>query len=144
MNEDIEHKPQKTILVVDDEELMRRLVQNSLARLNCIILEAISPEEALLVYETRSVGKLPGLDLLITDIRMPNPRQGIELIKAMVKRGYKGSAIIMSGTMEDYMQSDAEEFSFQGLQVVRLQKPFLPSVLIIKATELLTGSQQAS
>jgi two-component system response regulator AtoC len=56
---------EKTILLVDDEANMRRVMTIMLQRLNYEVIQAIDGEQAL------SMLKQEGVDLIITDLRMP-------------------------------------------------------------------------
>jgi CheY-like chemotaxis protein len=56
-----------TVLVVDDEQLMRRIVRRQLEALGCTVMEAARGPEALrLLFETRAA-----VDLVLSDIVMP-------------------------------------------------------------------------
>lgn len=64
----------KTILVVDDFENTRWVIQFTLRKLDCEILQASNGKEAMKFFDGRNI------DLLITDLNMPE-MNGIELVK---------------------------------------------------------------
>lgn len=68
----------KTILIVDDFENTRRVVEFSLKSLDHEILMAENGQEALKYFDGRKI------DLLITDLNMP-VMDGIELVKEVRK-----------------------------------------------------------
>jgi len=69
-----------TVLVVDDEEFITRLVHESLrTRLGCRVLRAASAEEALEKLESNAC------DLVISDVRLPG-RNGLDLFHEVRRR----------------------------------------------------------
>lgn len=64
----------KNILVVDDFENTRWVIQFTLRKLDCEVLQAANGKEALKFFDGRNI------DLLITDLNMPE-MNGIELVK---------------------------------------------------------------
>jgi two-component system chemotaxis response regulator CheY len=82
----------KTILVVDDFENTRWVIQFTLRKLDCEILQAANGKEALKFFDGRHI------DLLITDLNMPE-MNGIELVKKVREdRIYEFIPIIMLTT----------------------------------------------
>lgn len=57
----------RTVLVVDDEAPLRRVVGRALERIGCAVLEASSGADALLVIARRE----QRVDLVLLDVRMP-------------------------------------------------------------------------
>lgn len=118
----------ETILLVEDDESVRDLVQETLREKGYIILEARQGDEALSL-----AGQYRGqIDLLLTDVVMPR-MSGRELaewlkiiqpqIKVLFISGYTDDAVVRHGLL------DAEiEF---------LAKPFLPNDLAAKVREVL-------
>jgi len=66
----------KTILIADDFENTRWIIEITLKGIDCIILKAENGKDALKYFDGRTI------DLLITDLNMP-VMNGIELIKAI-------------------------------------------------------------
>ena len=131
--EPVRHAPagtqrQETILVVEDEEVVRNLVRNLLRTFGYNVLEARQGEEALQILQRQP----NGVDLVITDIVMPvmGGRQlGEHLaslnpnIRILYMSGYTDVAVVRQGTL--------------GSDVAFLQKPFTPDVLARKVREVL-------
>ncbi|MFQ5498879.1 MAG: response regulator [Candidatus Zixiibacteriota bacterium] len=93
-------KSSTTILVVDDEDMMRSLLQSILSRDGYQVLVAANGSAALEVMRENDV------DLIISDIRMPR-MNGFELLKT-VKRDYPGTGVIMMTAFGDaYSVKDA-------------------------------------
>jgi two-component system chemotaxis response regulator CheY len=83
--------PDLKVLVVDDSSTMRRIIKNSLTRLEFAdIVEAADGSEA--------VGKADGCNLVITDWNMPE-MNGLELVKSLRSSdSHKETPIIMVTT----------------------------------------------
>ena len=64
------------LLVVDDSSTMRRIIKNTLARLN--YKDVLEGEDGVEGWEV--LDKNPDVDMLITDWNMPN-MNGLELVK---------------------------------------------------------------
>jgi len=104
-----------TILVVEDEEMLRRLVANLLESNGYHLLTAHSAEDAL-----RRCQEHPGrIDLLLTDIVMPG-KSGRELAALAAERYPELKVIYMSG----YMDDDVVRRGVSAAEVHFLQKPF--------------------
>ena len=82
----------KSILIVDDFENTRWVIQFTLRKLECEIWQAKNGAEALNFFDGRNI------DLLITDLNMP-VMDGIELVKKVRSdRNYEFMPIIMLTT----------------------------------------------
>ncbi|MBI3858597.1 MAG: response regulator [Planctomycetes bacterium] len=105
--------PARKILVVEDEELVRRLLISALRQRGHQVETCSNGEEALLKLEKIRV------DVLITDFRMPR-KTGMELIKALRKKGKCPPTVLMSSnTLEELAIGDAD---LAGVEFLR--KPF--------------------
>jgi PAS domain S-box-containing protein len=113
-----------TVLLVDDEDLVRASTSDMLAELGYAVIEAASAEEALqLVRE----GLKP--DMLVTDHLMPG-MTGIELARNMRGREPGLPVLLISGYAED---------EGIGPDIPRLTKPFRRAELSASLAEL-TGA----
>jgi CheY-like chemotaxis protein len=63
-----------TILVVEDEVLVRLLVAEELRDTGFVVIEAANTDEALTVLRSST-----DIDVMVTDIRMPGSRDGLAL-----------------------------------------------------------------
>ena len=118
----------ETILVVEDEVPILKLVTTMLSGLGYEVLSAISPSEALVVAK-----EYPGnIDLLVTDVVMPE-MNGRELagrlallcptIKALYMSGYTKNAIAHHGVLD------------KGIRFI--QKPFSRNEFCVKVRDVL-------
>ncbi|MBI2799899.1 MAG: sigma-54-dependent Fis family transcriptional regulator [Gammaproteobacteria bacterium] len=89
-----------TILVVDDELKMQRIIEIMLADLGYQVLRASSGQQALTVIESEVV------DLIITDLRMPE-MDGITLLKTLhvQQRSIPTIVITAHGTVETAVEA---------------------------------------
>jgi len=83
----------KTVLIVDDEELMRRAIRTKLTREGYACFEASCANEALSQLEEKP------FDLVILDIKMPG-RSGSDLLPEL-RREYPDTAVIMATAVID-------------------------------------------
>jgi putative two-component system response regulator len=79
---------QETLLIVDDEDAIRRLLRQKLSREGYRCEEANNAEQAL-----KTLVSIP-IAVVILDIKMPN-KSGIELLSE-IKSGYPDTAVIMA------------------------------------------------
>ncbi|MEW6777942.1 MAG: ATP-binding protein, partial [Bdellovibrionota bacterium] len=120
----------ETILVVEDEAMIRTLVQDALSELGYRVLEAATPKEALAYLEAHA----GAIDLLLTDVVMPE-LSGRQLagkakalrpsLRVLYMSGYTDNAIVHHGVLDE--------------GVAFLQKPFTPDLLARKIREVLDG-----
>jgi putative nucleotidyltransferase with HDIG domain len=109
-----------SILVVDDEESLRNILQRSisLAGYNCMTAGNI--KEAL------DVLKKCDIDVVITDIVMPG-ESGISLL-SKIKEKYNADVMVMTGYAEDLTYEDIIEKGAHDF----LQKPFSTKELLVR------------
>jgi CheY-like chemotaxis protein len=82
---------EETVLVVEDNEAMRRVVVRQLRELNYRVLEAASAAEAVAVIETAAI------DLLFTDMILPDGLTGIDVARVAVAKAPATRVIVTSG-----------------------------------------------
>lgn len=90
----------QSILVVDDEAKMRRLLEIMLTQLNYTVYQAADGQEALDFLSSQRV------DLVITDLRMPKV-DGIELLRQLQQQANTVSVIVVTayGTVETAVEA---------------------------------------
>lgn len=86
------------ILIVDDEDYIRKLIKKSLIKENYIIYEASNGSEALSLLKNNI------FDLVILDVMLEN-EDGFELIKDIKSIGFKAPIIFVSGRSEESYNS---------------------------------------
>lgn len=121
---------QYTILVVDDEELVRNLVVTLLARLGHSYITAADGVDAL----DRMKGNQ--IDAVITDIKMPN-MDGVALTVEILKR-YPGLPIlVMTAYNEEYTAGAAIAAGAREY----IKKPFSPDEFFARLQKMLNDSE---
>ena len=121
----------ETILVVEDDASVRRLVHRVLAQLGYTILEADDGEAAL----ARSAEHPGRIDLLLTDVVMPTLGGGAVAREIRARRaGIK--VLYMSGYIDDEVVRHGVESATDAF----LQKPFTTQVLARRVREVLDGA----
>jgi CheY-like chemotaxis protein len=118
----------ETILLVEDEEMVRRLVRETLEREGYTLLDASGPAEAQRIIRSY---KAP-IHLMITDVVMPK-LSGRELAQRVARERPEMKVLYMSG----YTDNAVAASGVLGAQVPFLQKPFTPSVLARKVRQVL-------
>ncbi len=90
----------RTILVVDDEPSVAKIIQRMIEKEGHKVVLASNGFEALDTFETHNI------DLVITDLKMPG-MDGVELIKQIRKIDNELEIIVITGygTMEIFMQA---------------------------------------
>ena len=121
----------ETILLAEDDEILRPLTKGLLAKLGYTVLDAESAEQALAVAGARQ----GPIHLLVADVVMPGA-SGRELARRLAQSrpetrvlyvsGYTDDAIVHHGMLEP------------GLKF--LQKPFTPAALARKVREVLDAT----
>jgi PAS domain S-box-containing protein len=106
----------EAILVVEDEAPLRNLILNVLKRLGYRMFEASSAVEALRIWDENG----EGIDLVLTDLVMPDGMGGVELLKRLREKRPRLKAICMSGYSKEVAGGEFE-FS-EGVDF--LSKPF--------------------
>jgi two-component system, response regulator PdtaR len=114
---------QLTVLVVDDEAMVRLLAKTFLDEANFNTLLASSADEAIEVLERRD-----DIHAIITDVQMPGSMDGVRLAHAVCNRWPPIAIIVMSGQWSA-PHSLPEKSRF-------FQKPFHPKEIISAVHEM--------
>jgi CheY-like chemotaxis protein len=123
----------ETILLVEDEEMVRRLVRETLEREGYTLLDADGPVEAQKIirsYKDR-------IHLMITDVVMPK-LSGRELAQRVARERPEMKVLYMSG----YTDNAVVASGVLGTEMPFLQKPFTPSVLARKVRQVLEEGEE--
>jgi signal transduction histidine kinase len=121
----------ETILLVEDDEKVRRYVQKTLEKYGYKILEAANAEEAIRVME-RHLGEK--MHLLLTDVVMPG-MNGHDCAECLVSFSPEMKVLYMSG----YAEGSIVHQGILEPGAIFLQKPFTPEALIFKVRHVLEG-----
>ncbi len=117
----------ETILVVEDEDAVRRLVRAALERPGYRVLVAASGADAL-----RIAREMPHIDVLITDLVMPE-MSGVQVAERIREIFPKIHLLYMSG----YTDRSIQRTDMLTQDTEFLQKPFTPAVLVSKIRQIL-------
>ena len=125
----------ETILMVEDEDSLRRMAARALAKHGYTVLEACCGPDALRLLETHG----HHVDLLITDVVMPS-MDGRELADQVRKMQPSIQVLFTSGYTEDAVVHRGVE----AAAVAFLQKPYVPVTLARKVREVLQAAAAAA
>jgi len=120
----------ETLLLVEDEPLLRELISDILKQHEFQVLAASSGVEALKVWD----GHNGRIDLLLTDMVMPDGVNGKELARQLREREPGLKVILTSGYSPDSLGQNA---GADG--TVFLAKPYLPLQLVSCVRNTLDG-----
>ena len=110
-----------TILVVEDEEMLREFVSEALGTLGYHVLSAANGRDALNVWAEHR----DEIDLLLTDVVMPESISGRQLAHTLIQDKPKLKVIFTSGYSSELFESEFE----REKEHLFLAKPYLPDRL---------------
>jgi two-component system cell cycle sensor histidine kinase/response regulator CckA len=127
-------KGSEVLLLVEDEDVVRKLARGILEASGYVVLDARNGREGLALCEAHQ-GQI---DLLVTDVRMPE-LGGRELAEGALKLRPGLKVMFMSGHTEDTVLKE-------GVQkgTAFLQKPFTPAGLAQKVRETLESADRSA
>ena len=120
-----------TILVVDDESRIRKLLKDFLIKENYSILEAADGEDALKVYEENS----NKIKLILLDVMMPK-LDGWSVLR-QIRQTSKVPVIMLTARSEE----QDELFGFELGVDEYISKPFSPKILVARIKAILNRTQ---
>ena len=120
-----------TILVVDDESRMRKLIKDFLIQKNYNILEAEDGEKALKAYEENK----EKIDLILLDVMMPK-LDGWSVLRNIRQENKKLPIVMLTARAEE----QDELFGFELGVDEYITKPFSPKILVARVEALLKRS----
>ena len=118
----------ETVLLVEDEEAVRKLIGHVLRRRGYQVIEAASAEDALRIFGERGAE----IQLVLTDMVMPG-KSGRELAEALCEKRPDIRLIFMSGYTDDVLLRTGA--LRPGMSF--LQKPLRPETLAARIREAL-------
>jgi PAS domain S-box-containing protein len=110
----------KSVLVVDDEPLVRMLIVDVLEDLGCTVLEAGDGPQAMAIIRSEA-----NIDLLVTDVGLPNGMNGRQVadaarelrrgLKVLFVTGYAENAILSHGHLGPDMEVLTKPFQMEAV-----------------------------
>lgn len=113
---------QKTILVVEDEGVLREMERSILERCGYYVLEADSARKAFDLWMAHG----RKIDLLLADIVLPRGITGIEIAKRLLDEQPQLKVIFTTGKVFRHAEQDA----LARMNALFLQKPFQQDDLV--------------
>ena len=124
MSESPPGKNSGTILFVEDEPLIRTDVADFLREFGYVVHEAASAAQAIEALQSNA-----GIDLLLTDINLPQERKGLEIVD-WVARNLPSVKVILATGVSSW---ELPPLPVAGLLV----KPYMRSDLLERVSEAL-------
>ncbi|HOW89272.1 MAG TPA: PAS domain S-box protein [Elusimicrobiales bacterium] len=120
----------ETVLLVEDEEGLRRFVERVLRTCGYTVISAVDGRHAIAEAERRGAP----VDLLLTDVVMPG-MSGRELAQELARRKLARRTLYMSGYAEDAVV----DHGVLAPDIAFMYKPFTAQALSVKLREVLDG-----
>ena len=111
----------ETILLVEDEDSVRKVASAYLRRLGYTVVEAMNADSALVLWREMRAR----IDLILTDMIMPGQMTGLDLAEQIWKEDAGVPVIISSGYNTELQKRQTEEFPCLS----KLPKPYTAVVL---------------
>jgi DNA-binding response OmpR family regulator len=124
-----------TVLVVDDESRMRKLIKDFLKQKNYNILEAEDGEVALKVYNENK----EKINLILLDVMMPK-LDGWSVLRQIRQENKTVPIVMLTARSEE----QDELFGFELGVDEYITKPFSPKILVARVEAILKRTQKES
>jgi two-component system cell cycle sensor histidine kinase/response regulator CckA len=121
----------ETVLVVEDEEIVRSLVREMLESLGYTVVDAHDGDEALAVLKRST----PAIDLVVTDLVMPR-MSGRDLARRVAELQPETAVLLVSGYAGDTVTAEGPLEPGTAF----LEKPFTGAELAAKVREVLDST----
>jgi len=108
-----------SILVMDDDEMVRELATMTLERAGYTVTECVNGEEAIAIYTTAINAGTP-FSLVIMDLTIPGGMGGLEAARLIAAIDPEATLIVSSGYSDDPVMSNPGEYGF----CAAIEKPY--------------------
>ncbi len=126
--------PSGVILLVEDNDNLRNLLQRTLEGVGFSVLSAVDGAQALRLYQNTD-----RIDLVVSDVVIPG-LNGIELAERILAQRPEAKFLFITGFGDQF--SALRELNKSGTSI--LEKPFLPSEFVRKVEEALNQGKAAT
>ena len=120
----------EVILVIEDEEMLREVLQMILVENGYKVIMAADGREGLQTYMER----MKGIDLVLLDMGLPG-MSGDEVLSRIVSHNPNAKVISVSGSVDPEVQAGALQIGAADY----LPKPYLMGDLLLKVDRTLRG-----
>jgi CheY-like chemotaxis protein len=117
----------KTILLIDDEEMVINIIEMMLKEIGYKVLKAHNGYEGLQLFKTNK----SEIDLIISDLEMPN-MNGNEVLDKLREIDPEIKVMLSSGALTDMDEQEVIDSGFDGF----LKKPYSITTLCEKMSEV--------
>lgn len=121
-------KAQYSILVMDDEESLRKLAKNMLTHLGHHAICVADGEQAIKKYKQAKNSKTP-IDLIIMDLTIPGGMGGKEAVKEILSINPEAKVLVSSGYSNDTIMANYKKYGFSGAIVKPYQLKELKKIV---------------
>jgi DNA-binding NtrC family response regulator len=121
-----------TVLIAEDEEIVRTLAATALERAGFLVLPACNGEAALEIFRNGGAN----IDALLTDVQMGSGITGIALAERVLMERPEIAVLVMSGFPEAELLARERNLCF-------LAKPFTPAKLVERMRQVLASNTPA-
>ncbi len=104
------------VLIMDDEEMVRRVAGEMLNKLGYAVGFARDGAEAIKMYKSAKESNQP-FDVVIMDLTIAGGMGGIEAIQRLIELNPGIKAIVSSGYSDDQVMSDYRRYGFAGVLI---------------------------
>ena len=110
---------QGKVMIMDDEEMIRSLVERSLSSIGYEVVVAEDGDKAVRLYQEAMEAGAP-IDLIIMDLTIPGGMGGKDIVKEIHKIDPEAKVIVSSGYSNDPVMANFSKYGFCAAMV----KPF--------------------
>jgi CheY-like chemotaxis protein len=122
------------VLIMDDEEMVRRVAGEMLNKLGYTVGFARDGAEAIELFNSAKESARP-FDVVIMDLTIPGGMGGMETIQRLIELNPGIKAIVSSGYSDDQVMSDYRRYGFAGVLI----KPYKINQLSESIRKVLTS-----
>ena len=121
-----------TILVMDDEAIVRHMLKQMLSHLGHEVLMAENSQEAIELYNEYAESNRT-IDIVFMDLFIPGEKGGKETVREILRINPDAKVVVASGYSNDQIMADFQEYGF----VASIKKPFQLPIIETLINELL-------